>query len=129
MHEIHSKKCLIINNLHIGFQAHLLDDVLLFFKTALQIEPGRADLAACHPLGPIKDGNNTQGVVIKLIYHHIKDRVWARKSLLKHFKNPRNRQPVYISEGLGKCDRDLKKQAEKLRLFVTTSNSTLYLHF
>ena len=108
----------------------MLDDVLLFLQTALQIGIRRADLAACHPLRPVKDVNNTVWVIIKFFYHHHKIKTsldtWVTSQTLQ---NPRNRQLVYISQRLGKYDPDLKKHAENLGLFVTTSNSTPYLHF
>ena len=102
--------------------------MLLFPNTSEQIDRCLADLVACNPLGPVKDVNNPPGVIINFIYDHHKDRIWARKSLLKHFKNARNRQPVFLSAKLENYDR-VKKQTEVLDLFVPMSNSTSHLHF
>ena len=85
------------------------------------------DLKACHPLGK-GTSSYPPKIVAKFIYNDQKDRVWARKRLLRSYQNPSNLKPVFITERLTKYDVELKQAAEQHNLFVSTYNSQPLLY-
>lgn len=116
-----SKDCIIIKNL--PNKGNLLQDILYFFNDVMGVEVYAQDLKAFHPLGKPGEGK-TPNVIVKFIYFGLKDRIWARKYMLKNTKKPHNGYPIYLFERLTKSDADLLNYANNLGLKTTTYNST-----
>ena len=56
-----SKDCIIINNLPLRHGSDYVEDVIAFFREAIDIYVvPRDSMVACHPLGPIRDFKTPQ---------------------------------------------------------------------
>lgn len=118
-----SKDTIIIHNLPLRSQRNIMEDVILFLKSTMQVYLQAEEIKACHPLGPVKDVNNPPPIIVKFIYFNDKFRVWSRKALVRNFRHPTNQRSVYIYERLSKYDMALKEAAEKQEMIVNTWNS------
>lgn len=123
-----SKNTIIIRNLPMGFSSDVWGDVLLFFREGMKINLELRDIAACHPLGPIRNVSDPPPIIVRFLYNHHKLNIWARKHLLRYFKNPRNQKAVFLDERLADEDKFLKKTAEDEGLYVTTWKSATSVH-
>ena len=89
-----SKDCIIINNLPLRHGSDYVEDVIAFFREAIDISVPRDSMVACQPLGPIRDIKNPPAIIVKFVYFDVKDGIWARKHFLRHYLNQINKKPV-----------------------------------
>ena len=117
-----SKDCVVITNFPIQAQESLVSDVISFFAKYLRVTISPHAIKACHFLGKLMGVAKPPPVIVKFVYFHDKDAVYAARKMLKGQKNPVNGKSIFIYERLPKHDLEIKQLADSKDMIVSTHN-------
>ena len=118
-----SKDCIIFENLPlIRSEKPLSHQVCDFLRDYLNFYTTPSNFKACHLLSKWDNIKKPPAVIVKFIYFHEKDAIFARKCKLARARNPENCQPIFMKERLPKAQKDLVKDVKSEGLVFTTTN-------
>ena len=90
-----------------------------FFNDVFHANLVRADIKACHFLGPPSNAP----AIIKFVYFANKHFIWWSKKVLRQITNKANQKPIYLSERLPEKCSQILNEAKDLRFFTVTNKA------